>query len=60
MSSSSRDEVAKSPKAQEEQSITRTDSPDMATEVIEVDGAYLTSSTLSKFFRGVLFQMLLL
>ncbi|KAF3763925.1 MFS general substrate transporter [Cryphonectria parasitica EP155] len=31
----------------------------MATEVIDVDVAYLSSSKFTKFFRGVLFQMIL-
>lgn len=31
----------------------------VATEVIEVDAAYLSSSSTTKFYRGVLFQMIL-
>lgn len=63
MSSSSSDNVGKSSKGvpgQDEQDVERIDSPEMATEVIEVDAAYLASSASTKFYRGVLFQMILL
>lgn len=40
------------------QTVTRIES-NMATETIEVDTAYLSSGRFTKFFRGVLFQMIL-
>lgn len=49
--------TSKNTKMAEEQ-ITRTASFE-ATEVIEVDTGYLQSSTFTKFYRGVLFQMIL-
>lgn len=54
------DDVGKSSKMPEEQAVTRVDSSEMATEVIDVDAAYLASSASTKFYRGVLFQMILL
>lgn len=59
MSSPSED-ISKSSKAPEEQDMVRVESLEMATEVIEVDAAYLSSGTFNKIFRGVLFQMILL
>lgn len=52
------DDMTKSTKMADEQVIARTDSME-ATEVIEVDTAYLQGSTFTKFYRGVLFQMIL-
>lgn len=53
------DDVAKGDvKGPEEQTIMRVDS-NMATEVVEVDTAYLTSSRFSKLYRSVLFQMIM-
>lgn len=54
------DDVGKISKMPEEQAVTRVDSSEMATEVIDVDAAYLASSASTKFYRGVLFQMILL
>lgn len=54
------DDVGKTTKMPEEQEISRVESTEMATEVIEVDAAYLASSASTKFYRGVLFQMILL
>lgn len=60
MSSVPGDDATKNNKMPEEQAIARLDSSEMATEVIDVDAAYLASSTSSKFYRSVLFQMILL
>lgn len=54
------DDAIKNTKMVEEQAITRLESPEMSTEVIDVDAAYLSSSPSAKFYRGVLFQMVLL
>lgn len=59
-SSSPDDGAVKDSKGQEERNIARVDSSDMATSVIEVDAAYLASKPSSQFYRGVLFQMILL
>lgn len=45
-------------KGLEEQTVTRINS-NMATEVIDIDTAYLTSSRSSKMYRSVLFQMIM-
>lgn len=60
MSSVPGDDATKNNKMPEEQAIARLDSSEMATEVIDVDAGYLASSTSSKFYRSVLFQMILL
>lgn len=54
------DDVGKITKMPEEQAVTRIDSSEMATEVIDIDAAYISSSKSTKFYRGVLFQMILL
>lgn len=60
MEASSPDDVAKGWTTGQEQNVARVDSPDRETEVVDVDTAYLTSSTWTKIYRGVLFQMFLL
>lgn len=45
-------------KGTQEQTVSRVDS-NMATEVIEVDTAYLASSRFTKLYRSVLFQMIM-
>lgn len=58
MTSLQSNDIAKDDKSPEEQAVTRVDS-NMATEVIEVDTAYLSSDRFTKFYRGVLFQMIM-
>lgn len=57
-SSQVNDDAPKGGKGPEEQTVTRVDS-NMATEVIDIDTAYLASGRFTKLFRSVLFQMIM-